>query len=340
MYLTETELKQHIKDGVPLSVYVLYGEEAYLSAFYADTLKKKVLGDGDEGFDLTVLDGQECSWEDIEVAAETMPFTTDRRCVAVCDFDFSACGAASDRVLALLNDPPPDAVVIFRMLSVHPDFQKNARWKAFAAAAKQAGLVEFRRKTAAELVKVLCKGAERRGCVLSAANAQLLTERCGDDLQLLTGELDKLCAIAGKGGEVTAEIIRSASAERLEASVFDLSKAIFRQQPQRALEILRRLAAAREEPVAVLAVLSGAFVDAYRVKVAATSGISAEALAAELGYGNKAFRLKYAARDAASYSVGRLRECLDLLAKADTRLKSSAVDKYTVLEQTVLSLLP
>ena len=50
-------------------------------------------------------------------------------------------------------------------------------------------------------------------------------------------------------------------------------------------------------------------------------------------------RLRNAARDAARLSLPALRECLDVLAEADMRLKSSRMDKRTVLEQAVAALI-
>lgn len=52
-----------------------------------------------------------------------------------------------------------------------------------------------------------------------------MVEQCGDELHLLLNELDKLCALAGEG-EITREMIETAGTKNLEASVFDLSKAI------------------------------------------------------------------------------------------------------------------
>ena len=75
------------------------------------------------------------------------------------------------------------------------------------------------------------------------------------------------------------------------------------------------------------------------MKVADAAGEPAESLGADFAYKGREFRLRNAARDAARLSLPALRECLDVLAEADMRLKSSRMDKRTVLEQAVAALI-
>lgn len=163
-------------------------------------------------------------------------------------------------------------MTVFWQDAVQPDLKKNAKWKAFAAAVEKTGLcVQFPRKTTGDIVKLLVSGAARRGSALTPDNAKLLVERCGDDLNLLLNEIDKLSALAG-GGEITREHIETAATKNLEASVFDLSKALLQNNYERSYTILNTLFYQKEEPVAILAVLSGAYADLYRAKAAAQAG--------------------------------------------------------------------
>ena len=129
-----------------------------------------------------------------------------------------------------------------------------------------------------------------------------MVERSGDDLNLLLNELDKLCALAGEG-EITRQHIETAGMRNLEASVFDLAKAILQGQYERAYGIIYRLMDQREEPVSVLSVLSSAYADLYRAKVAAAGGVPAASLSADFQYRGREFRLRNAARDCARLSL-------------------------------------
>jgi DNA polymerase-3 subunit delta len=350
---SEAELKKHLKQEEPARLYVLYGEEPYLSAHYAEQIVRRAMGKGAEDnplgeFNYQKFDGQEASWDAIEEAAEALPLMADRKCVLVKDYDVAGAGTALDRVMALAEDPPEDTVLIFQMDAVKPEVKKSAKWRQFLAAAEKSGVcVLFKRKTEGDIVKLLCSGAYRRGCLLTADTARLLVEQCGNDLNLLLNELDKLCAMAlgtaDKDAEVQPEITRSlverSATKNLEASVFDLSKAILQNQYDKAYTILHRLFSQKEDPVSILAVLSNAYADLYRAKVAGAAGVPAESLTADFSYRGREFRLRYAARDCSRLSIQVLRESLEILARADITLKSSRMEKTTVLEQTAARLI-
>lgn len=341
MAITESELKKQLKEGGLKRVYFLYGEETYLSGHYASQIAAKAVGKDDLAeFNLQKFDGRKCTAEELEDAAEALPLMADAKCVVVRDYDAAAGGMANqERLLRLVSDPPEACVMVFWQDAVEADVKKNAKWKAFAAAVEKCGVcVEFPRKSTADIVKLLCSGASRRNCRLLPENARLLVEQCGDDLNLLLNELDKLCALAGEG-EITREMIESAGSKNLEASVFDLSKAILQNHYARAYAILHRLLSQKEEPVNILAVLSTAYADLYRAKVAAAAGKQADTLTADFQYRGREFRLRNAARDASRLSMDVLRSSLDTLAQADLRLKSSRVDKRVVLEQTAAKLI-
>jgi DNA polymerase-3 subunit delta len=259
----------------------------------------------------------------------------ERTCVTVRDMDLAA---HADRLAEMLRQMPDTCVLVFWQMTVQPDRKKG--WSAFLAEAEKHGcVVNFARKTAADVVKMLVGGAKRRGCVLSAEDARLMVEQAGNDLNLLLCELDKLVALAD-GGAITREMIERMGTKNLEARVFDLSKAIFAGRAKQAYELLHQLFVQREEPIAVLAVLSNAYADVYRAKVASIGGATAESLAADIKtYKGKEFRLRNAARDAGRMSIAMLRDSLEILAQADSDMKFSRQDERTLLEQTVSRLL-
>ena len=341
MVLSEQEFKQHLKSDDMARVYVLYGEETYLTSHYAEQLIRKAggrAGDPLAEFNFQKFDGQECSFDAIEEAAEALPLMADRKCVVVNDCDVVS-AAVFDRALALVSDPPEETVLIFVMISLFSDGKKAAKFKQFLDAVSKSGIcVEFPRKSNEEIVKLLCTGAGRRGCLMKPDIARRLVEQCGNDLNLLLNELDKLCAVAGNN-EITAIILDQVAIKNLNAQAYELSNAILQQHYEKAYRILHRLFACRAEPVVILGALSSAYADLYRAKVASAGGVQAETLVEEFDYKSKVFRLRYAARDCTRLSLESLRESLDILAQADRRLKSTSIDKKVVLEETAAKLI-
>lgn len=334
MAMNETQLKSALKEGLS-PVYVLYGEESYLVEQYTRLIAKQAVGDPDDAFNMHRFDGQSVTPEQLEEAVEALPLIAERTCVTVRDMDL---GAHAERLAELLRQMPDTCVLVFWQMTVQPEKKKN--WTAFLAEAEGRGcVVNFTRKTAGDVVKLLVGGAKRRGCVLAAEDARLMVEQAGNDLNLLLCELDKLVALAD-GGTITREMIERLGTKNLEARVFDLSKAIFAGRAKQAYELLHQLFVQREEPITVLAVLSNAYADVYRAKVASIGGVTAESLASDFkSYKGKEFRLRNAARDAGRMSVAMLRESLEILAQADNDMKFARQDGRTALEQTVSRLI-
>jgi len=339
MAFGEKELKKDLQEELR-PVYLLYGEEAYLTAHYADVIASKAVDEDMGGFNLQKFDGETASVDQIEQAVDALPLMAERKCVVVRDLDFTN-DEAEQRILPLIENPNDTTVLVLMYMRLQPT-GKSGVWKTLLNTVEKSGaVVKFSKKTATEMAAMLCARAARRNCVLSAANAALLVEQCGDDMLLLGNELDKLAAIAD-GGEITAALIEKVATKNLEAKVFELSKAILRRKSDEAYSILNTLLGQREDPIAILAVLIGAYVDMYRMKVAGTAAKSAADVMAAFPQAyrtSKEFRLKYAAGDAARMTPEVLREKLDILAEADTLLKSSRANARFVLEQAIAKLL-
>ena len=338
--ITEAELKKQIEKSEFANLYFLYGEEKYLVSHYADRIAEKAGGKQFPDFNLQRLDGGEAGADRIAEAAGALPFLAQRKCVLVLDPDADAMRAGEpEKWKELVASLPETTVLAVALPNLDADEKKDKNWKKFIDLMRQNGnVVRFGRRTGADLQKLLISGAAKRGCTLSRQNADRLAASCGNDLRTLLGELEKLCAFVG-GGEITAQAIDRVAVKNLEARVFDLSKAVLAGQGDRAYSLLNLLLGQGEEPVAILAVLSTAYLDLYRVRVSVQSGYSATEPAKHFDYARREFRLRNAERDAGRYPAGMYRESLKALLAADTALKSARGDRRTVLEKLIAQLL-
>ncbi|MGN0171148.1 MAG: DNA polymerase III subunit delta [Acutalibacteraceae bacterium] len=343
MPATEQQLKEVLKNGMLSPLYFLYGDEPYLVSHYAAKIADKAVPPDDMAvFNRHVFDGDSLSMEELEAAVQALPMMGEHTCVWVRNYDpASANAAAADRMKSLLASAQEPCVLLFSVTAFSPDVKKNAKWKSFLSTVEKNGTaVFFSRRSPSDVARVLCRGAAKRSCTLSAAVAAKMTEQCGNDLELLLNELDKLCALCGEGGEITADMVETAAVRQLEASVYELSKALLAKRYDAAYDCIARLFAVSEEPIRILSVLSETYVDLYRVKVSLAAGYTAEKPAAFFSYRGREFRLRNAARDGRSLSLQALRDSLELLAQADTRMKSVSASRHRlILEETVAQLI-
>ncbi len=337
--ITEAEFKKQLEKSDFSNFYLIYGEEKYLIVNYAQKMIAKAAGSVFSDFNLQCFDDS-ASIDEIAAAVEALPFMAERKCVAVSDLDVESLRVQEAAKLdELIANIPETTVLIFYLPTVVIDYKKDKKWKKFLTSANQTGCtVQLKKRSNLDLEKLLCTGATKRGCVLPRAGAARIIGYCGNDMQTLLNELEKLCAFV-KEGEITTQLIDQMVVRNLETKVYDLSKAIIAGEYDKAYGVLDLLFYQNEEPVSVLAVLSSAYVDMYRVRTSVQSGYGAMEPAKYFDYARKEFRLTNAERDAKKLTSSMLRESLQALLQADTALKSARGDRRIVMEKLIAQLL-
>lgn len=338
--IKEAELKRQIEKSDFAHLYFLYGEEKYLVEYYARKLITKAGGKDPSDFNLQKFCGTNAGIDAVAAAVEALPVFAERKCVAVSDPDINALhGAEAGKLWQLFDDLPNTCVLVIYLPTLVFDEKRDKNWKKFLSKANAVGnIVPIRRRSTAQLVRMMRSAADKRGCMLSEKNATQMLSLCGSDLSTAVNEIEKLCAYTGSG-EITAQAVELLTAKNLEARVFDLSKAILAGNSDRAYAVLEQLFNQNEEPVAVLSVLAGAYLDLYRVKVSLQSGFSALEPAKYFDYARKEFRLTNAEYSAKHFSVPMLRQSLRVLLKTDLQLKSARGNRKLALEKLIAELI-
>lgn len=338
--ITESGLKKQIEKSDFSNLYLLYGEEKYLVGNYARKLIEKAKGSAFEDFNFQRFDGGTASMDEIAAAVEALPFMAEQKCVAVSDLDVESLRANElSKLDEVIENIPSSTVLVIYLPTVLIDVKKDKKWKKFIASAEKKGCtVQLKKRSNPDLEKLLCTQAQKRGCELSRPNAGRIINYSGNDLQTLLNELEKLCSFVGSG-EITAQTIDRLVVKNLEARVYDLSKAVLAGEYDKAYGILDLLFYQNEEPVSVLAVLSSAYIDMYRVRTSVQSGCSVAEPAKYFDYARKEFRLTNAERDSKRLSTAMLRDSLNVLLAADTALKSARGDRRVIMEKLIAQLL-
>lgn len=338
--ITETELKKQIEKAEFARLYFLYGEEGYVMREYAARLTAKAYAGGPKDFNLQRFDASEADVQQIASAAEALPIMAERKCVEVADFDAGLLHAGeAEKLWELFDNLPESCVLVMYPHSSAANLARDKTWKKFLEKVNKAGVtVQFQRRSQAQTEKLLCAAAQKRGSRMDGRTAAYMVSLSGGGLQNALNELEKLCAYVGQG-EITKQTVDALTTRNLETRVFDLSKALLAGYYDKAYSILNQLFYQNEEPVAILTVLSGAYLDLYRVKVSVQSGLTSAEPAKHFDYARKEFRLTNAERTVKNYSVPHLRRCLDALLRADLALKSARGDRRLVLEKLLAKLI-
>lgn len=330
-------LAAHIAAGNPSPVYLICGDDGYLRRRALDALKAAFMPDIMPAFNYTEFDGSTCTVDEIAAAAETLPMMAQRRMVLVKDMDAAAIGAEPYRRLEALLDAPYDScVLIFFNVSVKASAKAGDRQGAMRALIKKHGtVVNCKTPSAGEIADILTDAAKEAGASLSRSDAAFMVERCGTDITNLLSELAKLSALCG--GTITRSAIEENTTQSLDVKAYLLASHVIAGRRREAFGILEDLFGERTEPVVILAILSGSFIDLYRARLVSDGRKDVSDMVSLFGdeYKGKEKRLSFSFRDCRRFPPALLREWCLLLCQTDAKLKSSRVDDKILLEKTL-----
>ncbi len=338
MILTEAKLNAEIKAKRFSRVYFIYGKEPFLISMYADRIAEAAEEPLD--FNLQRLDG--CEDPDLlSEYIEALPVFAPFKVVTVKDFDPEKADAElTKRLLAIIADIPETTVLVFWNPNAEPE-EKKAKTKKFIGTVDEHGTVCMIDMMKPAKVAELCvKKAAKAGIVISYDDALYLTERVGGGMNAASDETAKLMTYVGEGGTVTRANIDMLVPKQLDAQAFRLAEQINAGKRAEAFRTVDELFAQQISHVNILASLSGAYLELYGAKLAKSAGISPDEAAPVLGfYGKRVWALKNVIFPAAAkLDIPYLRETIKVLSDADITIKSSPIDKQTLIEETVTKL--
>ncbi len=334
----EQMLKSSINSGNIKNTYFIFGNDAYLKQMYVDKITYRCV-DKDDEFNIIKYEC-DCDLQQVYNSIEEFPLMADKKCVLLCDYNFlDASKSDFDKLMEMLSNPCDTTVFIMWFNDMEFDAKKCDRAKKLITATEKAGgfAVQIDHRSTSDLRKMLMDGALKRGCAFQSGVADYLIEACGDDINTLKNELEKLYAYVGNG-EISRDTVDTVAVKSVEASVYDLSKEIFALNLNRALALLDELFYKRTEAEIIFHSIFSVFVDVYRVYAAKGSGINNAEIAKTFGYGNRDFVINRAARHAANMDRNKIKLCFDELLNAHATLRAFGADSRVILESLVVRL--
>ncbi len=204
----------------------------------------------------------------------------------------------------------------------------DRRTKTFKLLQKHAVGKEYKTLAEPDAIAWLREESKKRGGNLTLKDAEQIVTQAGNDQWRLSNELDKLLAhgVSKEAIKVLVESTPQANAFALLDAVLHKKRALVEQQIS--------TAKATEDPYMLFGLLG-----AQLLQLAALvhgQGRSAEEIAKTLG--THPFPLKKLTPLARSTSSGELKDIIEATAMLDTQLKSTGLDPWLLLEQTLMKI--
>ena len=107
-------LKKSIQDGNIGNVYTFFGEERYLLEYYLGRVRKMLIPEGLDGFNMKRVNGKDMSVQRLSDELDALPVFCERTLIEVWDWDVSKLNDENaQRMIDLLTEPPEYVCVIF-----------------------------------------------------------------------------------------------------------------------------------------------------------------------------------------------------------------------------------
>jgi DNA polymerase III subunit delta len=315
------------------SIYLLYGKESFLINETQQKIVGQAVSEEEMDFNFSAYDLEETPVETAIEDAETFPFMGERRVVVLHNPVFLTAEKTKEKVEhnikkfeQYLSSPSPYTILVLSA----PYEKLDERKKITKALKKQAEVLEAKKLNERELRTWVRERAAANMVQIDEGAIDLLLALAGTNLMMLTKEIDKLSLYVSDTSRIDESVVESLTARSLEQNIFALVEKVVQRKTEEALRIYYDLLKQNEEPIKILAVLSGQFRLIYQVKELARRGYGQQKIAGFLRV--HPFRVKLAAGQAKHFSDEQLSTIIELLSQGDYEMKTGRQKKEMIIE--------
>lgn len=224
------------------------------------------------------------------------------------------------------NSMNPNTILIFTTNSEKLDERKK-----ITKLAKKLGIVKDYNQ--ADTVAIVQKMFDDYS--IQQENIKFLINRVGDNITLLSNEIEKIKLYKDQDKNITKKNIEELTSKALEINNFKLIDSIISKNKSEAISLYNERLKLNEEPIAIIIALANQIRIMYQVKQLYLDGYSENKIASILCI--HPYRIKLAAQNAKRYDSNILLEYLKQLSDLDINIKTGKIEKELGLELFILS---
>ena len=267
-------IDEDIRNGQYKTMYLLYGDEAYLKKQYKDKLIKALVAEGDT-MNFSAYEGKGINPKELIDLAETLPFFAERRVILVENSGFfkNSC----DDLAEYLLEPAASTCFLF----VEEEVDKRS--KMYKAVAKAGKAVEFGTQNEELLTRWILSRLKKENKNITGNVMQLFISKTGTDMGNIDRELEKLLCYTMGRDVITAEDVEAITTEQVTNKIFDMVNAIAEHEQKKALEFYYDLLTLKEPPMRILFLITRQFQILMSLKDMGSKGFDQSTIASKVG---------------------------------------------------------
>lgn len=316
---------EDIKNGQIKTVYLLYGEEAYLKRQYRDKLKKALIPEGDT-MNFSAYEGKDVEVKQLIDLAETLPFFNDRRMILVEDSGFFK--SANEELADYLGQIPETTCIVF----VEEEVDKRS--KSYKAAAKAGRAVDFVTPDEKMLIRWLMGRIQRENKKISQSVLAYFMAITGSDMENMERELEKVLCYTMDRPEITMQDLNEICVGQTENKIFDMVNAIAAGNQKQALTLYYDLLELKEPSMRILYLIAKQFQSLLLIKSMAAKGYPAASIAKTDG--SPSFAVNKKLGQAKRFSMEELKAAIGACAQAEEDVKQGRLNEQMAVELLIV----
>lgn len=296
------------------NAFLLYGEDTYLSKQKLDTIKQRYVDAALGDTNLTIIEGETATIDQLLRQLYAMPFLAKKRLVVIANLLTKGSLTVQEKLLAELKNIPQTTVVVF-----YEQGNPSSSNKLFGALNLPKQTQAFRPLNPSQLARWIRGQVAKSDAAVDHQAVTTLVQSIGPDLWRLRNELAKLTLYTKT---ITQQDVTSLVELPVEANIFRLLDSVGVRSLTAAFRELNQLLKKGEPGLYLLAMVHRAVRTIALAKSVQRPGTQLDV---------HPYALQKARRQAANFSVEELKRLYRLLAKLDTAIKIGTIEAETAV---------
>ncbi|WP_078390930.1 DNA polymerase III subunit delta [Shouchella patagoniensis] len=337
--MSVTKIMNDLSTKTLKPIYFLYGTEQYLIEQFLQNVHEVLFTEDDGELNDVRFYLADTPLEQIIEEAETVPFFSTRKLVVIQDFYLATSQKPPskiehnvDSIEAYVNEPASETVLVI----VAPYEKLDERKRITKRLKKEVEAIDVSPLSEENVYKWIQSIMKKEHFEIETEAKELMFQRVGANLMLMHQELNKCMLYAKDVKRITKTDVANMVAETVEQSIFTVIEFAAKGQAGKAVHTYHGLLRQKEEPLAILALLTRQFRIFYQVKVRASKGYTQKEIASQLKV--HPYVIKLAMQKMKSFSIESLRLAIIHCSDTDYGIKSGRLEKEMAVELLLIRL--
>ena len=318
---------KRLRQTGPERLYLLWGPEDYLREAFLTRLKAICLPEGEDSFSFRRFNGPDLDPIELRNAVDAVPFLTERSFVELRDLAINTLSDAEAFLSVLRDIPEYCTVAIVLNTGTEPD----GRLKLTKELRELGTEIKFTVQPRDKLTNWVIGHFTDAGKSIDLEAAQHLLFVSGELMSRLLPEIEKIAAYA-KGQKVTVQDVDKVASHIPEADVFVMTDYISHQKFDSAMGVLSDLLADKKnEPMALLALLSGQMRRLYTARIIMEQGQGVQKIM-EFFKWHSDYPARKLYQAAQGYTLEQLGRAVLTCVEAEYKVKTGSDDREMLIE--------